>query len=165
MKNLIRKILKEQEDEFEWIKDLDVNAAEKEIKKSYRDMEYEHSFEGEDLYSMLIDAGVHDLEKLKEIGDFIYTEVSGVNQRGYDSGRDDCGCEGCCDDYVYEDEVSDREDTAREEGRESGYDDGYEEGVSKSEAEIEELRGQINDLQYTIEELQSRLSSSDDDLS
>jgi hypothetical protein len=148
MRNLIKKILKEQEDHFEWTKDLDVNAAETEVKKDFVRAERDYDFGGEGLYQMLISAGVHDLEKLKEIGEYVYQQTD--NTYTYAQDNYDYGCDGCCDDYVYEDEVSDREDTAREEGRE------------ERQEEIDELKGQIDELNSTIEELHNRITGGEE---
>jgi len=171
MKNLIRKILKENEDEFEWARGLDVDAAEKEIKKPFTSMEYDYSFEGNDFYTLLIDSGVKDIDHLKDIGQFVYDELVGVHDRGheggYDSGRDSCDCDGCCDDYVYiddrDDQVREARDEGYEEGRDAGYDDGEsqgyergkEDGKEESKDEIEELNGRIYELQSRIEDLEN----------
>jgi hypothetical protein len=157
MRNLIRKILKEENDEFEWAKGLDISIAEKEIKKPFRDMEYEYSFEGDDFYDILIEGGVTDIDKLKDIGEFVLDELRGVNDRGYDSGIESCDCDGCCDDYVWYEDHHDQVRDARQEGYDEGQDAGYENGKEESESKIEELEGQIQELQSTISELQDTI--------
>jgi len=149
MRSLIKKILKEQEDDFEWTKDLDVHLAEKEIKKDFIKVTNELNFNGETLYQMLTDSGIHDLEKLKEIGEFVYQQAD--HTYTYAQDNYDYACDGCCDDMYYYEDIQEYKDDAREEGRQ--------EGKSESEAEIEELRGQINELQDTIEELHNKLTS------
>jgi len=144
MKNLIRKILKEEQDEFEWARGLDVNQAEKEIKKPFVRVEYDFSFDGPELYQMLVDAGIRDIDKLSEIGDFVYSETETVYDNGVDSGRDSCDCDGCCDDYVYYEEADREKEEAREEGREEGRESAQEE-IEELKSRIEELESQLNE--------------------
>lgn len=157
MKDLIRKILKENEEEFEWAKDLDVSIAEKEIKQPFRDMESEYNFEGDDFYELLIDGGVRDIDKLKEVGKFVYDELVSVHDRAYESGTEICDCDGCCDDYVYYDDHQDQVREARDEGYEEGQDAGIDTAREESASKIEELEGQIEELQSTISELQDTI--------
>jgi polyhydroxyalkanoate synthesis regulator phasin len=155
MKDLIRKILKEEQDEFEWAKGLDMSAAEKEIKKPWKDAEYEYSIDMLDIYDHLVTTGYTDIDNLKQLGEELYRKIQQSNEYGYDSGRESCDCDGCCDDYYYEDQVHEMTSDARQEGDTEGYERGREE----SQDEIDELKGQISELQDTIEELRSRLSS------
>ena len=168
MKNIIRKILKESEDEFEWVKGLDVAAAEQEIYKPFKNMHYEWSVEGKEIYDTLIKFGVIQPTELKEIGEILENEFQQVwdNGRdyGYDRGYEDHGCDGCCDDYYYYEDVEDMKEEAEDRGYERGYETGVSDAKGESEDEIEELRGQINELQSEIEELRDRLSDTDDDL-
>ena len=150
MKNLIRKILKEENDEFEWARGFDTNEVEKQIRKKFNAAEYDYSFEGEQLYDMLVAAGVRDIDKLQEIGELIYDEASSLWDRGRESGLDDCGCDGCCDDYYDWDYVQEQKEEAREEGRD--------EGREESESEIQELKDEISELKEKIEELESQLN-------
>lgn len=150
MKNLIKKILKEEQDEFEWARGLDVNMAEKEIKKFFVAVEYDHGFEGPELYQMLVDANIRDINKLQEIGKFLYDEVESVYDRGKDYGYENCEstCDGCCDEYVwYQD--ADRE---KEEARDEGYQNGFESAKSESESEIEDLKSRIEELESRLNE-------------
>lgn len=160
MKNLIRKILKESEDEFEWAKGLDVDAAEKEIYKPFKDIAYEWDVDARAIYDTLIEFGVRQPSQLKEIGELLYGEFDGVYDRGkdvgYDHGRDDCTCDGCCDEYVYYDDHRQQVDDAENEGYERGYETGVSDAKGESEDRIQELEGQIQELQSTIEELRSR---------
>lgn len=151
MKNIIRKILKENE--FEWAQNLDTTDVEYEIKKGFLDAAYDYNFDGDSLYDMIIEAGIKDIRKLKEIGKFVYDQAQVVSDDGRDLGREDCDCDGCCDDYYSYDYVQEREDDAREEGHSSGYGSAKEE----SEEKIEELEGEIEELKSEIEELKSRL--------
>lgn len=154
MKNLIRKILKEENDEFEWARGFDTNEVEKQIRKKFDRAEYDYSFEGNQLYDMLVAAGIRDIDKLQEIGELIYDETSSLWERGRESGLEDCGCEGCCDDYVwYEDHRNDVR-----EAREEGDEEGYERGREESESEIQELKDEISELKEKIEELESQLN-------
>ena len=121
MKNLIKKILKENEDEFGWAHDLDPSEAETDIKEFFLAVENDYAFEGEDLYNMIIEAGARDLTKIKAIGEFVYDEVQSVRDRGYDDGRDDCDCDGCCDDFVHYDTHEEEKEQAREEGYEEQW--------------------------------------------
>lgn len=150
MKNIIRKILKEAEDEFEWTHGLDVNAAEKEVKFDFLNLDRQFSFEGDELYSMLIGAGITDIRKLKEIGRHVHTEVESVWERGKDYGFDNAEstCEGCCDDYVYYEEHNRDVENAKDEG----YQSGFESAKSESESEIEELKSRIQELESRLNE-------------
>ena len=163
MKNLIRKILKEQENEFEWVKDINPVEAEKLVMKPFKDLDYEYgtSFVG-GIVPLLIEKGITRPEDLTEVGRSISRVCVNLYDRGYDSGydsgREDQNCDYCCDDMYYIDDVREKEREARDEGREDGYEDGHRDGKSEMESKIQELEEQI-------EELQSRLSSSNDDLS
>ena len=152
MKNLIRKILKEEQDEFEWARGFDTSEVEKQIFKPFRDVEYEYNFDGPQIYNLLVDAGIKDIDKLKEIGEEIYDQVRSVyndgRDSGYESGRDDCDCDGCCDDYVYYEDV----DMEKEEAREEGYENGYNTAKSEMESEIEDLKSIIEDLESRLNE-------------
>ena len=148
MKNLIRKILKEENDEFEWARGFDTKEVEKQIRRKFNAAEYEYSFEGEQLYDMLVAAGIKDIDKLQEIGELIYDEASSLWDRGRESGLDDCGCDGCCDDYVYYDDHRDAVREAKEEGEEEGY----ERGRADSESEIEDLKSRIEELESQLNE-------------
>ena len=148
MKNLIRKILKEENDEFEWARGFDTSEVEKQIRKPFRDVEHEYGFDGPRLYDMIVEAGVRDIDKLQEIGGFIYDETSSVHERGRDAGYDDCNCEGCCDDYIYYDDHREAVNDAKEEGDEEGYERGREE----SESEIQELKDRIEELENQLNE-------------
>jgi len=160
MKNLIRKILKENEDEFEWARGLDVEAAEKEVYRPFKDMAYEWDVDAKVIYDTLIQFGIRKPNELMEIGDALHYEFERVYDKGkdhgYDWGLDNCTCDGCCDDYVYIDDHSDEVNRARDEGDEEGYERGFSDGKGEAEDEIEELRGQIQELQSTIEELRYR---------
>ena len=150
MKNIIRKILKEAEDEFEWAHGLDINAAEKEVKSDFLNLDRQFGFEGDELYSMLIGAGITDISKLKEIGAHVHTEVESVWESGKDYGFEnaDSTCEGCCDDYVYYEEA----DRDKEEARDEGYQSGFESAKSESESEIEKLKSRIEELESRLNE-------------
>jgi hypothetical protein len=148
MKNLIKKILKEEQDEFEWARGFDTKEVEIQIRKKFNAAEYEYSFEGERLYDMLVEAGIKDIDKLQEIGELIYDEASSLYERGVDSGRDSCDCDGCCDDYVY---YEDHRNDVRE-AKEEGDEEGYERGRADSESEIEDLKSRIEELESQLNE-------------
>lgn len=158
MKNLIKKILKENEDEFGWAHDLDPSEAETDIKQFFLAVEDEYDFEGQDLYNMIIEAGARDLTKIKAIGEFVYDETQAVRDRGYDDGNSDCGCDGCCDDFVHYDTHEEEKEEAREEGYDDGKREGIEEGRAESESEIEDLQVEIVELKERIEELENQLN-------
>ena len=141
MKNLIKKILKEEQDEFEWARGLDVSMAEKEIKQFFVAVEYDHGFEGPELYHMLVDANIRDINKLQEIGKFLYDEVESVYDRGKEAGYENCDCDGCCDDYVwYQDADRDKEEAREEEEYQNKQDEeaDEEEDEEREETEAEE---------------------------
>lgn len=134
MKNIIKKILKENEDEFEWAHDLSTDDVEKRVKSGFNNTE-DFGFNGNEFYEMLYNAGIRDAKTLQEIGDWLNREIQSVYESSYDSGREsgfeDCGCDGCCDDYVwYEDHRHDVKQ-AREEGEEEGYERGYQFGYNE----------------------------------
>ena len=158
MKDLIKKILKENEDEFGWAHDLDPNEAETDIKEFFLTVENDYDFEGEELYKMIIEAGARDLMKIKAIGEFVYDEVQTIRDRGYDDGLDDCSCDGCCDDFVHYDTHEEEKEIVREEAYEDGKREGIEEGRAESESEIEDLQVEIAELKERIEELENQLN-------
>jgi len=157
MKGLIRKILKEEQDEFEWVKGLDMSAAEVEIKRPWKNADYDYSIDMLDIFDYLVKTGYTDIDHLKSLGEDLYRKIQQSNEYGYDSGRDSCDCDGCCDDYVYYEDHRSEVSNAKDEGYEQGKDEGYEQGREESKDEIEELKGQISELQDTIEELRSRV--------
>lgn len=148
MKNIIRKILKENQDEFEWARGFDTSDAEKEIKQPFTDIESDYNFDAIHIYDLLVDAGIKDIDKLREIGEEIHDQVERVyddgRDSGYESGRDDCTCDGCCDDYVYYEEA----DREKEEAEEEGYNRGKEEAAD----EIQELKDRIEELESQLNE-------------
>ena len=101
---------------------------------------------------MLVDAGIKDIDKLQEIGSFIYDEVNSLYERGVDSGRESCDCEGCCDDYVYYSDHRDAVREAKEEGDEEGYGRGLDDARSESESEIKDLKSRIEELESQLNE-------------
>ena len=163
MKNLIKKILKEEIDDLDWVRGLDVDAAEREIKKPWNDIDRDYSTDVLPLFDMLVEFGIHEPSTLKDIGHELYGyfDVAYESGRdvGYDSGRDSCDCDGCCDDYYSYDYVQEQRDEGYDEGYDEGRDYGYDEGLSyaKSEAEdeIESLKNEISDLQSRIEDLEN----------
>jgi len=149
MREIIKKILKEAEDDsLDWTKDLDVDAAEQEVKKDFIRVNRDYDFGGEMLYQKLVDAGVHDLEKLKDIGGFIYQQADITYTYAQDNY--DYGCDGCCDDYVYIDDHAEDVSNAREEGRE------------ERQEEIDDLKNQIDELNSTIEELHNKITGGEE---
>jgi len=162
MKNLIRKILKEEqntpssiEDEFEWVRGLDVAAAEEEIQKPWKNTHNDYGIDSLEFYGELVDNGVHNPAALKELGKMFYKVVQQAQESGYDNGRDncDCDCDGCCDDYYSWDYVQEEKESAEE----NGYDRGLDDGKAEKQSEIDELNERIA-------ELESRLSASNDDV-
>jgi hypothetical protein len=133
MKNIIKKILKENEDEFEWAHDLNTDDVEKRVKSGFIYTE-DYGFSGSEFYEMLYNAGIRDANVLQEIGDKLNLEIQSVHERSYDdgrqAGRDDCDCDGCCDDYVWYEDYRHDVKVAREEGEEEGYERGYNEGYN-----------------------------------
>ncbi len=152
MKNLIRKILKEENDEFEWVRGFDTKDVEKQIQKKFYSAEYDYNFEGLELYQMLVDAGIKDIDKLQEIGSFIYDEVNSLYERGVENGQESCDCDGCCDDYVWYEDHRDAVREAKEEGDEEGYGRGLDDARSESESEIEGLKSRIEELESQLNE-------------
>lgn len=150
MKNLIRKILKEND--FEWVEGLDVNAAEKEVKGPFDKMRTYHSVRGDELYDLLIQYGVRQPAELKEIGEWLYDEFDSLYDAGYENGVESCDCDGCCDDMIYYDDHHDEVEDAKEEA----YNNGFEEGKKESESEIEELRARIDELESQVNEGQNK---------
>lgn len=146
MKNLIRKILKEND--FEWVEGLDVNAAEKEVKGPFDQMRMYQSVDGDRLYDLLIQYGVRQPIELKEIGEWLYNEFEAV----YENGTESCECDGCCDDMIYYEDHHHEMESAKEDA----YDRGFSDGKSESESEIEELKNQISDLESRLNEGQNK---------
>lgn len=147
-KNLIRKILKEEQDEFEWARGFDTKEVEKQIQKKFYASEDNFSFDGPKLYQMLVHSGINNIDKLIDIGDFLYDEVTSVYEKGREAGYEDYNCDGCCDDYIYYDDHRDAVNDAKE----AGDEDGYERGREESESEINELKSRIEELESQLNE-------------
>jgi hypothetical protein len=152
MKNLIRKILKEDQDEFEWARGFDTSDAEKTVKAPFAKIENNYNFDAINIYDMMVNAGIKDVDKLMEIGDEMYDQVERVyddgRDSGYESGRDDCTCDGCCDDYYDWDYVQEQKQEAEEEG----YEEGFEKGKEEAADEIQELKDRIEELENQLNE-------------
>jgi hypothetical protein len=152
MKDIIKKILKENEDEFNWADELNTDEFEKNVKQSFIDLNQQYDIQGLELFTMLVNSGVKSIEKLNEIGEFIYNEVDGFSSREYERGRydglDDCTCDGCYDDFVYY-ETAEKE---KDEAREDGYNDGYDTAKTELESEIDELKSRIEELESQLNE-------------
>lgn len=145
MKDLIRKILKEESDDLEWVTGLDVDAAHQETFKPFKNLDSEFGIDGQEIFDMLVESGIHTPSHLIEIAKHLNDQFQQVNDQGYDSGRDNCDCDGCCDDYYYEDQVNEMTSDARQEGREERDD------------EINDLQVRIDELEGELEDLRSRL--------
>jgi len=152
MKNLIRKILKEEENGFEWVRDVEQNSnIEQEIKEGWVEVDSDYDTDMVVIFNMLIKHGFHEPEILKEMGHTIYDEIRDVYDRGVDSGAENCTCDGCCEDYVWYDDAEQEKREAREEGIEEGREDRQEE-IDALRTKISELKEKISDLESRIEE-------------
>ena len=149
MKNLIRKILKEnnESENFEWAKDIDPSDLESELMSKYQKLS-NYNFHGQDFYALLVESGVHSYEKFMEIYDFMDTEIEEVWDDGRESGLDDCACDGCCDDYYSYEYV--------EEQKEEAFEDGKNEAIEEYESRIEDYESEIAELKYQIEKLKNK---------
>ena len=156
MKDRIRKILKEAEDEFEWAHGLDVDSAIKEVQSSWLETDDEYNTDILDIYETLVDSGFHNVKVLKQIGKELYSQFQNVYERGDDNGRDSCDCDGCCDDYYSWNYVEEKVEEAKEEADQEGYDRGYEEGKDEMESEVDDLKSKIEELMKRIQELEDR---------
>ena len=156
MKDLIRKVLKEaEEDEFSWLKDsLNPEKAEAKLKHHWKRVGRNHGVEVEDIYDLLTGAGFADLNALDQLISMLEDQYESVYDSGRTSGHEDCDCEGCCDDYIYYEDHRSEVDQARDEGYESGVDDGKSEMRDEMQGEIDELRDKISELESEIERLQ-----------
>jgi len=156
MKDRIRKILKEAEDEFECAHGLDVDSAIKEVQSSWLETDDEYNTDILDIYETLVDSGFHNVKVLKQIGKELYSQFHNVYERGDDNGRYSGDCEGCCDALYSWDSGREQVDDAKESAYDEGFDRGREEMETKKESEIDELNSKIEELKERIQELENR---------
>ena len=106
MKNIIRKILKEEQDEFDWARGFDTTKVEQEIQSGWSETDDEYNTSILAIYQTLVDAGFHDINTLKEVGKELFDQFESVYDSGkdigYDAGREDCDCDGCCDYFDFD---------------------------------------------------------------
>jgi hypothetical protein len=163
---LVQKIIKEDDsDDYEWVPNLDINRAEKIIKKNWVRSEREYGVDIDDLFELITDNGILKKSVLDDIGDELYNQFDRAYNEGREYARDnDCTCEYCCEDYIYyedhRDQIKEARDDAYEEGRSSGFDDGYEEGKDSRDDEVEGLESKIEELEERITDLESELEDS-----
>jgi|LakMenE18May11ns_1017448.scaffolds.fasta_scaffold9758782_2 polyhydroxyalkanoate synthesis regulator phasin len=163
---LVQKIIKEDDsDDYEWVPNLDINRAEKIIKKNWFRSEHEYGVDIDDLFELITDNGILKKSVLDDIGDELYNQFDRAYEEGKEYARDNyCTCDGCCDDFIYYDdhrqEIREARDEAYEEGRSSGFDDGYEEGKDSRDDEVEGLESKIEELEERITDLESELEDS-----
>ncbi|MFN7656237.1 MAG: hypothetical protein ACK5OW_00440 [bacterium] len=150
MKDLIRKILKENEDEFGWVEadEHSIEQGKKIVYEKWRQIEMDFGADLEDVFDELKDFGVYDPKQLLSMAEILYDQFQEVHDNGhrdgYDSGMDNCTCDGCCDDYIWYETHEEEVEEAREEG--------YERGKEESESEIEELKSRIEELESQLNE-------------
>ena len=147
MKDLIRKILKENEDDFSWA-DVDENKGKEDIYSTWQACESEWGVDLDEIFNLIEDSGIQNVRNLKEVGDLLYTQFDRVYDNGRDYGYDSCDCDGCCDDYVWYETYDEDVRTAKEEG----YDDGYDTARSEFQSQIEELQSRIEELESQLNE-------------
>lgn len=159
IQKLIVKIIKEDVgDEFSWVNDLDVSRGEKQFKKNWRRIESEWSVDMDDTFELLVDNGITKLDILNDIADELNTQFSVAWDQGRDYGSsNDCSCDGCCDDYVWEEDHIERVNDARQEGYDDGRDsrDGE---VEDLEEEIADLQEKLNDRDTEVEEMEEEIA-------
>lgn len=151
MKDLIRKILKENEDEFGWVEadDHSIEQGKKIVYEKWHQIEMDFGIELDDVFDLMIESGVSKMELLsvkipETLYDLFQSTYDSGHDSGYDSGMDNCTCEGCCDDYIWYETHEEEVEEAREEG--------YERGKEESESEIEELKSRIEELESQLNE-------------
>ena len=149
MKDLIKKILKEEND-FDWVRDTEPTSKEEIAKElaSLRDFGYYiHKADNNRLVSTIHSLGLdhNSLNTLyKTLEDFADT----IYERGREQGQQDAWGEGHREGYDegYEDaerdirgemegEAEDKYEEGRDSGYNEGYDEGYEEGYQKGREE------------------------------
>ena len=159
MKDRIRKILKETEDEFDWARGFDTTKVEQEIQSGWSKTDDEYDTSILAIYQTLVDAGFQDINTLKEVGEELYDQFESVHDNakeiGYENGQENAGCDGCCDDYYSYDYVQEQVEEAKESAYDDGFDRGREEGSEEMESEKE---SEIEELKSTIEELRERIA-------
>lgn len=166
IQKLVTKIIRENvDDEFSWVKDLDVNMGERQYKKKWGNIESDWGVDMDDTFELLVDNGITKLNVLNDIAEELHIQFNKAWDEGREYGADnDTTCDGCCDDYIYyddhRDQVREARDEAYEEGRNSGFDDGYEEGKDSRDDEVSELEEKIYKLEERITDLESELEDS-----
>jgi hypothetical protein len=166
IQKLVTKIIRENvDDEFSWVKDLDVNMGEKQYKKKWGNIESDWSVDMDDTFELLVNNGITKLNVLNDIAEELHIQFSKAWDEGRDYGaNNDTTCDGCCDDYIWYDDHLERLDTARDEGRDEGRDsrDGE---VSDLEDEIADLQEKLNDRDAEVEEMEEEISDLKEKLS
>ena len=158
IQKLVQKIIKENDEEFSWVKDLDVSRGEAQAKAKWRKIDSSWGVRMDDTFELLVDNGLTNFNILNDIADELNDQFERAWDEGRDYGRDnDCTCEYCCDDYVWyeshQEIVEEERNNAREEGYSEGRDSRDDE-VSELESEIERLQDKISELESEIERLQ-----------
>jgi hypothetical protein len=161
MKDLIRKILKENQDDFGWVEadDNTIEQGRSLVYQNWKNIEEEFNVNLEGIFGFFTENGISDVEKLSDIASELYDQFESAydygKDIGYEHGIDNCDCEGCCDDYVWYETYDEDVRAAKEEG----YDDGYNRGLDDGEEKCrEELSTEIEELKSRIEELENQLN-------
>lgn len=159
IQKLVQKIIKENDEEFSWVKDLDVSRGEAQAKAKWRKIDSRWGVDMDNTFELMVDNGLTNFTILNDIADELNDQFDRAWENGRDYGRDnDCTCDGCCDDdYIWYESHEEIVDEAREEASREGYSEGRDsrdDEVSELESEIESLKDKISELESEIERLQ-----------
>jgi hypothetical protein len=158
IQKLVTKIIRENvDDEFSWVKDLDIDMGKRQYKKKWGNIESQWGVDMDDTFELLVDNGITKLNVLNDIAGELYYQFN----KAWDEGRDygssnDCSCDGCCDDYVWEEDHRERVNDAKQEG--------YDEGRDSRDGEVEDLEDEIADLQKKLNDRDAEVEEMEEEI-
>lgn len=154
---IINKIISENEsegdDDISWVRP-DIKRGEELYKQKWRKIERQyHNVDLDNMFDLLIDSNIVEYDKLNDIADELEDIFSNLYDEGRSDGRDDCDCDGCCDDFIWYEE----HERLVERARDKGHSDGFDAGSESRDDEVYELEERIKELESKISELEDEI--------